>query len=88
NGATIVNGSTVMTDAEGQAILLVTNTTIGDSTITARINGSSKTQVVTFVADKSTSTITQSDLTATQDAVANGTDTNLVTAKVTDANAN
>ena len=88
NGATIVNGSTVMTDAEGQAILLVTNTTIGDSTITARINGSSKTQVVTFVADKSTSTITQGDLTATQDAVANGTDTNLVTAKVTDANAN
>ena len=54
NGATIVNGSTVMTDAEGQAILLVTNTTIGDSTITARINGSSKTQVVTFVADKLT----------------------------------
>ncbi|OAT58235.1 Ig-like domain-containing protein [Obesumbacterium proteus ATCC 12841] len=88
HGATLVGGSTVVTDAEGQATFLVTNLTVGDSTITARINGSSKTQVVTFVADKSTSTITQGDLTATQDAVANGVATNLITAKITDANAN
>ncbi|MCE9884395.1 Ig-like domain-containing protein [Obesumbacterium proteus] len=88
HGAILVGGSTVVTDAEGQATFLVTNLTVGDSTITARINGSSKTQVVTFVADKSTSTITQGDLTATQDAVANGVATNLITAKITDANAN
>ncbi|WP_227719109.1 Ig-like domain-containing protein, partial [Obesumbacterium proteus] len=88
HNASLVNGSTMMTDSEGQAMVLVTNATIGDSTITARINGSAKTQAVTFVADKSTSVIRQGDMTATQDAVANGTATNKVTAKITDANAN
>ncbi|TBL48300.1 hypothetical protein EYY98_19495 [Obesumbacterium proteus] len=88
HNASLVNGSTMMTDSEGQAMVLVTNAIVGDSTITARINGSAKTQAVTFVADKSTSVIRQGDMTATQDAIANGTATNKITAKITDANAN
>ncbi|ECJ2312403.1 hypothetical protein FNI86_12090, partial [Salmonella enterica subsp. salamae] len=88
NGAMFVDGTSVTTDAQGQAILSVTNTAIGDSTITARINGSSKEQVVTFVADKSSAKIMQNDISATQDAIANGTATNHVTARVTDNNGN
>uniref|UniRef100_UPI0026EC11A7 Ig-like domain-containing protein n=1 Tax=Hafnia alvei TaxID=569 RepID=UPI0026EC11A7 len=88
HGAILVGGSTVVTDAEGQATVLVTNLTGGDTTITARINDSTKTQVITFVAGKSTATIAQGDLTTTQDAVANGIATNKITAKITDANAN
>ena len=87
HGATLVGGSTVVTDTEGQATVLVTSLNGGDSTITAQINGTTKTQVITFVAGKSTPTIAQGDLTATQDAVANGTATNKITAKITDANA-
>ncbi len=88
HGAILVGGSTVVTDAEGQATVLVANLTGGDTTITARINDSTKTQVITFVAGKSTATIAQGDLTTTQDAVANGIATNKITAKITDANAN
>ncbi|MBI0275158.1 Ig-like domain-containing protein [Hafnia alvei] len=88
HGAILVGGSTVVTDAEGQATVLVTNLTEGDTTITARINDSTKTQVITFVAGKSTATIAQGDLTTTQDAVANGIATNKITAKITDANGN
>ena len=88
HGAILVGGSTVVTDAEGQATVLVTNLTGGDTTITARINDSTKTQVITFVAGKSAATIAQGDLTTTQDAVANGIATNKITAKITNANAN
>ncbi|ENA1774681.1 inverse autotransporter beta domain-containing protein, partial [Yersinia ruckeri] len=38
HGAVIVNGSTAMTDTEGQVILLVTDTVSGDSMVKARFN--------------------------------------------------
>lgn len=88
HNAVLVNGNTVNTDTNGQALLLVTNTTIGDSTITARINGNAKIQTVTFVADSSTAQINDADISATQDALANGSATNIVTAIITDANHN
>ena len=88
NGATLVNGASITTDADGHALFFVTNTTVGDSTISANINGSSKTQVVSFIADLSTSQITKGDITSTQDAVANGVASDDVTAKVTDTSGN
>ncbi|TBL65513.1 Ig-like domain-containing protein, partial [Hafnia paralvei] len=57
HGATIVNGSTVITDAEGQAIILVTNVVIGESTVTAQVNGSTKAKNVTFKADTATAKV-------------------------------
>ena len=88
HGASIVNGSTIATDADGHALFFVTNTAVGDSTVTASLNGSNKNQVVTFIADKSTAQIAKGDLSSTQDAVANGLATDDVTAKITDTSGN
>ncbi|MCE9931668.1 Ig-like domain-containing protein, partial [Obesumbacterium proteus] len=88
HGASIVNGSTIATDTDGHALFFVTNTAVGDSTVTASLNGSNKNQVVTFIADKSTAQIAKGDLSSTQDAVANGSATDDVTAKITDTSGN
>ncbi|WP_413499745.1 Ig-like domain-containing protein, partial [Buttiauxella gaviniae] len=65
-----------------------TSTKAGISTVTAAINGTSRTVDVTFIADSSTATIATGNLTiVTNDAVANGTTTNSVKVTVTDANA-
>ncbi|MFP2508249.1 Ig-like domain-containing protein, partial [Buttiauxella gaviniae] len=65
----------------------LTSTKAGISTVTASINGTSRTVDVTFIADSSTATIATGNLTVvTNDAVANGTTTNSVKVKVTDAN--
>lgn len=88
NGATLVNDSTATTDASGQATILVTSETVGDSIITARINGTSKSSTVVFIADKTTAEILEGALTATQNAVADGSAKNNVIAKITDAHGN
>ncbi|MCZ0221759.1 Ig-like domain-containing protein, partial [Escherichia coli] len=88
NGATVTSTSAT-TNQQGLATTTLTNTTSGVSKVTAKINGHSQTVDTTFVADGGTATIVNGDLTITIDnAVANGTDTNAVQAKVTDANGN
>ncbi|MBW2955914.1 Ig-like domain-containing protein, partial [Hafnia paralvei] len=63
--------------------------TAGISKVTATINGNSQTIDTTFVADDGTATIISGNLTVTADnAKANGTATNAVQAKVTEANGN
>ncbi|MDU7479762.1 MAG: Ig-like domain-containing protein [Hafnia alvei] len=88
NGATIVTAS-VTTDDQGLATTTLTNVKAGITQVTATVNGHSQTVDTTFVADSSTATIVSSDLTVTVNNVkANGTDTNAVQAKVTDATGN
>lgn len=88
-GAILVNGATAITDAVGQAMILVSSVSAGDSTVSARINDSEKQQTVTFVANASTAQIAQGDLRVTVDgAKADGTESNEVQAKVTDTQGN
>ncbi|WP_424221035.1 inverse autotransporter beta domain-containing protein, partial [Buttiauxella gaviniae] len=85
NSATIA--ATGISDANGEIVQTLTSTKAGISTVTAAINGTSRTVDVTFIADSSTATIATGNLTVvTNDAVANGTTTNSVKVKVTDAN--
>ncbi|MGL4724687.1 MAG: Ig-like domain-containing protein [Scandinavium sp.] len=88
HGAVAANGGTALTDAQGHATLNVTNTQAVSSSVTAEANGVSLTKRVTFVVDKSTARIASGDLTVTQDALANGVDSNNVTVKVTDTQGN
>ncbi|MBG0639189.1 Ig-like domain-containing protein [Enterobacter asburiae] len=88
NGATITTASAT-TDANGVATTTLTNTKAGTTSVTATVNGNSKSVDTTFVADSSTATISDGNLTVTTDnAVANDSDTNAVKAIVTDANGN
>ncbi|XTZ39993.1 Ig-like domain-containing protein [Salmonella enterica] len=85
NGATIAASGT--TDAKGEITQTLTSTKAGQSTVTASVNGSSEKQTMNFVADNSTAQI--GTLIVTSDnAAANGSDTNSVKATVTDANGN
>ncbi|MCT4705409.1 Ig-like domain-containing protein [Enterobacteriaceae bacterium H16N7] len=88
NNATLVNGDSVTTNSSGQAEIQVTSNLVGESIVTARINGTSKSQTVIFTADKTSAAIAEGNLTSTQDAVANGKATNIVTAIVTDPRGN
>ncbi|TBL79662.1 hypothetical protein EYY94_00070, partial [Obesumbacterium proteus] len=88
NGATVIS-ATATTDIEGLASTTLTNVTAGTTKVTAAINGNRQTVDTTFVADDSTSTITDGNLIVTvNDAKANGSATNEVQAKVTDAHGN
>ncbi|MGX9834552.1 Ig-like domain-containing protein [Enterobacter dykesii] len=88
NGATITTASAT-TDANGVATTTLTNTKAGIAKVTATVNGNSLVVDTTFVADSSTATISDGNLTVTTDnAVANDSDTNAVKAVVTDANGN
>ncbi|MCS2164212.1 Ig-like domain-containing protein [Scandinavium manionii] len=87
NGAAIDASAT--TDAEGRVTQALTNQIAGQSTVTATVNGSSQTATVTFVADSGTAQIAAGALTVISDnAVANGVDTNEIEVHVTDANGN
>ncbi|EEF4509529.1 hypothetical protein FWL67_21650, partial [Salmonella enterica] len=80
---------TVTTDSNGVAHVEVTNTTAGDTTVTASVNGQTQTANVNFVADSATATLTAANLTTVgNNALANGTATNSVKVIVTDANGN
>ena len=61
NGAKIVGGSTVTTDAGGKATITLTNTRAGDVMVTARINSSEVSTKGSFVADAATSAVNTLD---------------------------
>lgn len=87
NGATIASSAT--TDENGQVIVPLTSTKAGVVNVTARINNSTQTVQVTFVANPVTAQIATGALTVTHDnALANATATNSVQAVVTDAYGN
>ncbi|QXH74834.1 Ig-like domain-containing protein [Pseudomonas atacamensis] len=87
NGATIF--STGLTGADGRATAALTNTVIGASVVTVRINASTHAVNTTFIADAATADIRGGDLTVlVNDAVANGMATNRVQARVSDSQNN
>ncbi|MGQ3660705.1 inverse autotransporter beta domain-containing protein [Citrobacter braakii] len=61
NGAKIVGGSTVTTDAGGKATITLTNTRAGDVMVTAGINSSEVSTKGSFVADAATSAVNTLD---------------------------
>ncbi|MHC5178884.1 Ig-like domain-containing protein, partial [Serratia rhizosphaerae] len=78
----------VPTDANGVAATTLTSTKAGTSSVTASVGDSEQKVDVNFVADDGTAEITDTNLSVGTGAVANGSDTNAVTAIVTDANSN
>ncbi|MGS7193188.1 Ig-like domain-containing protein, partial [Enterobacter cloacae subsp. dissolvens] len=84
-----INTVTGTTGADGKATAEITSITAGTYVVTATVNGKNTQKNTTFVADTSTAEITDANLTINPDnAPANGTDKNGVTAIVTDANGN
>lgn len=80
------NINSVTTGAGGRATLAVFNTHTGISTVTATLNGTSLSTDVKFVANASTATISAGDLKVIKDgATADGSDSNIVRVRVTDA---
>lgn len=87
NGAVI--DATATTDAEGCVMQSLTSQVAGQTTVTASVNGRSQTVSVAFKADSSTAHIAAGAMTVISDnAVANGVDTNKIEVHVTDANGN
>jgi hypothetical protein len=87
NGASIVASDT--TDTTGKVRVTLTSKTAGNSTVTATVNGQSRTTETTFVADGSTAGIADGQLTVTRNnAKADGTTSNRVRVNVTDSNGN
>ncbi|CNJ04137.1 Ig-like domain-containing protein [Yersinia frederiksenii] len=84
NGAVIAASGT--TDANGEVILQLTNSTAGVVHVTATVNSQSRSVNATFIPDSGTATIVSGALTIISDnALANGVATNTVKAVVTDA---
>lgn len=83
NGATLVEGSPVLTDAQGQVMLSLTHTRAGISTVTANANNLSLSKTVTFEVDRATAHFVQSSV--AQNALANGNDINMMQVRVADA---
>ncbi|MGP3594089.1 Ig-like domain-containing protein [Vagococcus sp. WN89Y] len=83
NGATMQGGNIAMTDQEGHATLRLTHTRASTSNVTATVNNASLSQAVTFLLDMATVDFANSDY--TQDARANGSDSNLLMVKLIDA---
>ncbi|HHH2712360.1 TPA: Ig-like domain-containing protein, partial [Citrobacter farmeri] len=87
NGATIAGSGT--TGADGSVTMTLTSLVAGDATVTASINGSSRSVDVTFTADASTGQIADGALERViNGALANNIATNSVKATVTDAQGN
>ncbi|HAV1831570.1 TPA: hypothetical protein JG914_004403, partial [Enterobacter hormaechei subsp. steigerwaltii] len=87
NGATI--GRPGLTDGNGMIQVGLFSSVAGPSTITAALNGSTETVVVTFIADTSTAGIAAGDMIVVKDnAFANGSDANNVKVTVKDAKGN
>lgn len=83
NGATLVGGNTVLTDARGQARLLVTHTRALATQITATVNGQALTQTVNFSVDRQSARFIESRV--GQDALANGQAGSVMRVRVADA---
>ncbi|WP_193588427.1 Ig-like domain-containing protein [Yersinia hibernica] len=87
NGANIAASGT--TGSDGSVTMTLTNATAGVTRVTATVNSNSQVVDVNFVPDSGTATIVSGALTVTQDnALADGTATNSVKARVTDATGN
>ncbi|MFK3663591.1 Ig-like domain-containing protein, partial [Scandinavium sp. NPDC088450] len=87
NGATM--GRPGLTDEKGMIRVGLSSSVAGPSTITAALNGSTQTVVVTFIADTSTAAIAAGDMIVVKDnAFANGSDANNVKVTVKDAKGN
>lgn len=88
NGA-VLTANTVVSDANGVVVTTLTSQTAGPSAVTASLNGSSQTVQTTFVSATADAEITAENLVISPDnAVANGTARNGVTATVTNAAGN
>lgn len=88
NGASMVDGS-VSTAADGTAIAFLTNTTAGDTRVTATLGSTSRTIAVTFIASAGSASIAEGDLQLLRDgAKADGIDQNEISVKVTDSGGN
>jgi adhesin/invasin len=88
NSAAVV-ASVVTTDVNGKALGQLTNIKAGVTTVTATAGGGTASLPVTFVADPSTAKILAGGLFVTvNNAIADGSSTNQVTALVVDANNN
>ncbi|MEZ2604992.1 inverse autotransporter beta domain-containing protein, partial [Kluyvera intermedia] len=90
---TVTKGATIttvkgITGTEGRAAAVVTSQKAGTYTVTAEVNGSTASNDAHFVADSDTAEITDANLSVGTGAVADGNQTNAVTAKVTDKNGN
>ncbi|MFK3663528.1 Ig-like domain-containing protein, partial [Scandinavium sp. NPDC088450] len=87
NGAKM--GRPGLTDENGMIQVGLSSSVAGPSTITAVLNGSTETVVVTFIADTSTAGIAAGDMIVVKDnAFANGSDANNVKMTVKDAKGN
>ena len=84
NGATMAASGTTGTD--GRVVMSLTSRTVGQSVVTATVNGSSQSVTLTFVTNNGSAGIAAGDLVVLSDyAAANGTDTNRVQATVKDS---
>ncbi|APZ04198.1 hypothetical protein BWI95_03510 [Kosakonia cowanii JCM 10956 = DSM 18146] len=83
NGATLIGGNAVLTDARGQATLLLTHTRAVATQITATVNGQALTQTVNFSVDRQSARFIESRV--AQDALANGQAGSVMTVRIADA---
>lgn len=86
NDAVAQGGNTAMSDRNGVATLLLTHTRATTSTVIAHANNTTLSHTVNFVADRSTARFAQSSI--TQDATADGVDSNILRVNVADARGN
>ncbi|MEM0552801.1 inverse autotransporter beta domain-containing protein [Aeromonas sp. SER] len=88
NDARIV--SPVLTDKRGVAVATLTSTRAGQSEVTATVNGLSRSVMTTFVVDAGSAVIAdeETDFAVATGAIADGRDTNVVSATVKDAAGN
>jgi len=92
-GASFTGSTTVTTDANGDAFITMISTVAGSNDITATVNGATITNgspaKAVFVADVPSVTAPTTKITVTKNnATANGTDADKITAHITDANGN
>ncbi|WP_161785984.1 inverse autotransporter beta domain-containing protein [Aeromonas lacus] len=88
NDARIV--SPVLTDKRGVAVTTLTSTRAGQSEVTATVNGLSRSAMTTFVVDAGSAVIADeaTDFTVATGAIADGRDSNAVSATIKDAAGN
>ncbi|WP_261423544.1 Ig-like domain-containing protein [Serratia quinivorans] len=84
-----LSADSVASDAQGNVSVTLTNTLAGVSNVSAQLNNSKLSVATHFVADDGSATLKDGDLTVLRDnALADGSATNEVQARVTDANGN
>ncbi|MCX8956900.1 hypothetical protein EHW65_06300 [Erwinia psidii] len=84
----LLSAGSVTTGSDGTATLTATSNTAATLTVTATANGSTATADVTFVADRSTATVTSLEATPASNLTADGKTQSVLTAVVKDAQNN